>query len=210
MAGTNERSPTLAQPEASEDARVTRTRRRLSDALIALALERPFASITVRDLTDRADVGYATFFRHYAGTEELLRAMLADLQSELTTRLRPLAREDPEAAGKLVFRHARDNADLYRVLIRTSRSLDLLPAMLQVGVENLEITYRAKPDSRVPFDVAANHFIRSFMDLIEWWLDHDLPYGPDRMAEIYMELIVKPTERTAFEPRPESSRDATG
>lgn len=204
MAGTNERSSIHAQSETSEDARVRRTRRRLNEALVELALERPFESITVRDLTDRARVGYATFFRHYAGTEDLLQAMLADLLEELVARLRPLAREDPGAAGKLVFRHARDNADLYRLLIRTSRSLDLLPTIVQVGIENIKATYRAKPESRVPLEVAANHFIRSFMDLIEWWLDHDLPYGPDRMAEIYLELIVGPTERAALERRPDT------
>jgi AcrR family transcriptional regulator len=201
MPRTNGSSPALRRRERVEDVRVTRTKLKLSEALVELALERPFAAITVRDLTDRADVGYATFFRHYEGTEELLRAMLADLLEELLTRLRPLVREDPEAAGTLVFRHARENADLYRVLIRTSRPLGLLPTIVQVGVENLEATYRARPGSRVPLDIAANHFIRSFMDLIEWWLDHDLPYGPDRMAEIYLELIVRPIERVAIEPR---------
>lgn len=202
MPRTNGTPPALRPPDRAEDARVTRTKRRLSEALVELALERPFAAITVRDLTDRAGVGYATFFRHYGGTAELLRAMLADLLEELVTRLRPLVREDPEAAGKLVFQHARENADLYRVLIRTSRPLGLLPTIVQMGVENLEATYRARPGSRVPLDIAANHFIRSFMDLIEWWLDHDLPYGPDRMAEIYLELIVRPIERVAIEPRP--------
>ena len=195
------RSTTPIDDGGSEDARVVRTRRRLSRALVRLALERPFSTITVRDLTDHAGVGYATFFRHYPSTEELLRAMLDDLLEALVERLRPLATEDPAATGRLVFEHARDNADLYRVLIRTSRTLGLLPAIVQVGIDNLTTTYRARPDSSVPLDIAANHFIRSFVDLIEWWLDHDMPYDVDRMAEIYLELIVRPTERVAIEPR---------
>lgn len=198
---TSDRNPAPAVPRDSlEDARVARTRRQLSEALVALALERPFGTITVRDLTDRASIGYATFFRHYKSVEELLRAMVEELLQELVGRLRPIAHE-PAVAGELVFRHAQQHADLYQVLLRTSRSIDILPTVVRVGVENVHETYAARPGSDVPLDIAAHHFIRSFMNLIEWWLDHDMPYPPERMARIYLELIVRPTERAALVPR---------
>ena len=49
------------------DRRVRRTRRALAEALVALASTRPYETITIRDITDRADIGSATVFRHYAG-----------------------------------------------------------------------------------------------------------------------------------------------
>ena len=182
---------------AAEDPRIIRTRRHLSTALVALALERPLGAITIRDLTDRAEIGYATFFRHYKMVEELLGDMLDDLLRELVAELRPIAAE-PVAAGTLVFRHAHEHADLYRVLLRTSRTTDILSTVVRVGVANVRQTYAPRPGSAVPLDVAAHHLIRSFMDLIEWWLDHDMPYPPERMAEIYRDLIVGPTERVAL------------
>ena len=45
------------------DRRIRRSKRALAAALVELTAERPFNSITVRDITDRADVGYATFYR---------------------------------------------------------------------------------------------------------------------------------------------------
>src|SRR5690606_12454565 len=61
------------------DARVRRTRRRLQDALVALVLERGYEAVTIRDVAERADVGYATFFRHYASKEALLLDLLEGL-----------------------------------------------------------------------------------------------------------------------------------
>ncbi len=46
------------------DPRVQRTQTALAKAMIALTLERGYAAITIRDLAERAGIGYATFFRH--------------------------------------------------------------------------------------------------------------------------------------------------
>lgn len=59
------------------DRRVRRTRAALGQALLDLAAERPFEALTVREIVDRADVGDATFFRHYASKEARLRLLFA-------------------------------------------------------------------------------------------------------------------------------------
>ena len=51
----------LAALKKREDARVRRTRDALGDALVALMHEKPFDSITVQDVLDRANVGRSTF-----------------------------------------------------------------------------------------------------------------------------------------------------
>ena len=61
------------------DARVLKTYQRLTDALVALTLERGCDALTVRELTERAEVGYATFFRHFSSKEALLGLCLRAL-----------------------------------------------------------------------------------------------------------------------------------
>ena len=202
---TPDASPSTA-PNAPEDLRVRRTRRLLAQALVELARERPFETITARDLTDRAEIGYATFFRHYGSPADLLRSVVDDLLTELLDLLPPLAGSDPQQAGTLIFRHAREHADLYHLLLRTDRSLDLLDDAVRVGMESLREAYEAKPGSRVPLEVAAHHFIHSFISLIRWWLDHDMPYEPELMGEIYRDLILRPTEAAALCPRAPQAR----
>lgn len=54
------------------DRRVIRTRRALAYALIMLALEQGCESLTIRMVTERAVVGYSTFYRHYQSLDDLL------------------------------------------------------------------------------------------------------------------------------------------
>ena len=71
------------------DRRVRRTRKSLEDALIALTLEKEYEEITIQEITERADVGYRTFFRHYADKDDLLRDVLESTTMELRELMSP-------------------------------------------------------------------------------------------------------------------------
>src|SRR5919112_2023535 len=62
----------LAPSKKKTDARVRRTRDALGDALIALMQEKPFETITVQDVLDRAHVSRSTFYSHYTDKDDLL------------------------------------------------------------------------------------------------------------------------------------------
>lgn len=193
--------PTPAAPARLKDVRVQRTKKLLTQALVELAAEGPTEALTVRDLTARAQVGYATFFRHYASIEDLLREAVDNLYIELMALLPPLTGGHPEKAGAVVFRHVRTHSGLYRLLLQPDRSLGLTDRLMETGVRGLLTAYEPQRDARVPPEVAAYHFIRSFLSLIEWWLDHAQPLTPERMGEIYRDLILAPTEAVALQPR---------
>ena len=107
---------------AIEDRRVRRTKRLLRDALVSLVLERGYSAVTVEDVTERADVGRATFYTHYTDKDELLGQIVADLGEDLKERLRPLVSDSSVGfTGKPVlemFRHAAEERDAYRVVLR--------------------------------------------------------------------------------------------
>ena len=81
-----------------EDRRVTRTRRLLKQALVDLTSEQTFETITLRDITDRADIGYATFFRHYDGKDELMLEIFTGIIEELESQGGPDAPNEEELA----------------------------------------------------------------------------------------------------------------
>src|SRR6187401_425096 len=53
------------------DARVRRTKVALGEALVTLMQEKPFDSITVQDVLDRAHVGRSTFYSHFSDKDDL-------------------------------------------------------------------------------------------------------------------------------------------
>ena len=67
----------------TEDRRARRSRKMLKESLLDLMRKKPFSDISVRDVTDRADMNRGTFYLHYAGTVDLLKSLEADLLEEL-------------------------------------------------------------------------------------------------------------------------------
>lgn len=60
------------------DPRVRRTRKLLKSAFIELMTEQGFDSLTVQDITDRADINRATFYAHFTDKFDLHDQMLVE------------------------------------------------------------------------------------------------------------------------------------
>ncbi|WP_339527920.1 TetR/AcrR family transcriptional regulator, partial [Pseudomonas sp. EL_65y_Pfl2_R96] len=71
------------------DARVTRTRSLLRDAMLALLQDGDAHSITAQRIVAQAGVGYATFFRHYPGVDTLLLDVADELMGRLVKQVAP-------------------------------------------------------------------------------------------------------------------------
>ena len=69
----------MQKTNISEDLRIQRTRKLLQEAFIALTVEKGFAAITVRDITQRARVNRSTFYRHYLDKYDLLEQYMNEL-----------------------------------------------------------------------------------------------------------------------------------
>ena len=65
-----------------EDRRARRTRRLLKESLLEMMKQKRFSEISVRDVTDSADMKRTTFYLHYTDTTQLLQSMEEDLLTE--------------------------------------------------------------------------------------------------------------------------------
>jgi AcrR family transcriptional regulator len=189
---------------ATQDRRVRRTQQLLARALIALTLEKGYDAITIRDITERADIGYATFFRHYADKEALLQDVADVVLEDLLALLAPpMARQsggeaDATALGTVLFRYAADHNEVCRVLLGSRGSSGLMDRLIEAGTQSMLGDHTPAPESPVPPEIAAHHVVAATVALIQWWLEHGMPYPPERMGQIYHELIFRPTQSIAF------------
>jgi AcrR family transcriptional regulator len=183
----------------TQDRRVKRTQSALAKALMTLTLEKGYDAITIRDITERADIGYATFFRHYADKDALLQDAVDVILEEMIELLDPAtADSDPEGLGTKIFVYVREHSEVCRVLLSSWGKTTLLERLLPKAVTSALETRPPLPDSVVPPEIAAYHLVSSAISLIDWWLNHDMPYPPERMGLIYADLIVRPTNAIAF------------
>ncbi|GAB4579898.1 MAG: TetR/AcrR family transcriptional regulator [Anaerolineales bacterium] len=182
-----------------EDRRIRRSKKLLSQALIELTLEKNYEEITIQDITDRADVGYRTFFRHYADKDELLKDTLATTMLELRELIGPPTPDMfivpgfdvlEETYGVILFEHIQKHSDLYRVLLRSERSV--IESLIAFAIEEFKANFAPLTQSDIPAEIVANHLVSATFALVRWWLDQGMPYPPEKMGEYHARLIIKP------------------
>ena len=179
------------------DRRVLRTQQSLGNALVDLTLEKGYDAITIKELTQRANIGYATFFRHFKHKDELLMSVLETMLVELQKLLKPEMSAYEQAL--IMFEYIKTNSRIYRVFISIPRESHLVRPVYEAVEASVRENYVARDESRIPIEVAINHIVASIVELVRWWIGNDLSYSPEQMATIQSELIVKATEIVALE-----------
>ena len=102
----------------NDDPRATRSRAALSKALLSLVEEKALDQITVREIATRAEVGYATFFRHFPTKEALLETVAADqIRCLINLSLPIMAAQDMRAAEEALFTYVYAHRLLWSALL---------------------------------------------------------------------------------------------
>ena len=179
------------------DRRVQRTRKLLREALMELILEEGYDTISIQDITDKANLGRATFYLHFKDKDDLLMDVMDQMMSDFMAQVPQLSTtkwqlEDSKAIEKL-FDFAADHYDLYRILIIGSGSITASRQLHQRIAENIENAIRAEIEENnaeplVSPHFLANHFAGSLLSTIYWWLDNDLPFDVGQMAEMFQRV----------------------
>ena len=68
------------------DPRVIKTRRLLLDSFVVLVRKKDFTSISVKDITDSAQVNRATFYAHFQDKYDILEYMVIDTFMNLISK----------------------------------------------------------------------------------------------------------------------------
>ncbi len=180
------------------DRRVQRTQQLLHEALIALILEKGYDAVTVQDILDRANLGRSTFYAHYRDKEELLlsgfQALFAAFQTEYL-QLAPAGVDPAQAARNLslfFFRHASTHYGLFKAMIGEQGGKIILDHTQQYLTQFIREHLAAQLTERqknLPVDLLAHYIASSYLALLTWWLDHNLPYTAEEMDALYQKLV---------------------
>lgn len=173
------------------DARQIRSRKALTGALLALLVEKPFDQLTIREITNRAGTGYATFFRHYPTKEALLEDIAAEQIANLLDLTLPILkdRDSYESARTLCF-HVDKHRKLWSALLTGGAAGILRDEFIrQARVLISELSFQPE---WLPADLGVIFGAGSTIDLLAWWLSQDEYRPPEEIANIVSKLIVGP------------------
>lgn len=88
-------------PPTRTQRRTQKTKRKLMTAAVQLFAARGIDATSVEEITDRADVGKGTFYRHFGSKEELLECLLDDSVTRLQKAVTSACHGQPSLSGVL-------------------------------------------------------------------------------------------------------------
>ncbi len=184
------------------DRRVQRTRQMLFNALMELMMEKNYADILVSEITERANLGRATFYLHYRDKDDLLASNIEAIFEQVAERIRPLFKQallaEDTVQGRILFEEAQQNSQLYRMILSGQGGM-VLYNRLQSRFAELIADMLEKlllgGDSPVEIPLLANYLSGAILFLVKWWLENDMPRSPDYMAAVMQHLIRPGMER---------------
>jgi AcrR family transcriptional regulator len=181
------------------DLRVRRTRKLLSDALVALLAKQPFEAITVREICERAMVHRATFYTHFADKYELLRSVLNDVEADLL-RIQTTKEWDVESGHFVLplIDYVVAHRSLFTLLLVEKDAHSLTALMRRQFAAMTEAQVKKFQESgihySVPSPVMAQFFAGAVLGVIAWWLENDQPISAVRLTEYLDHLLSKQYE----------------
>ena len=181
----------------SDDLRVRRTRKLLQDALIELTVEKGYAAVTVSDITERAMVNRATFYRHYLDKYDLLEQYVQDLGKMTTVggmneeESFTAEKTDPHPQGVpkglvIMLEHIQRYSDFYRVMLGANGDARFIQRFRQLS----EWRYRAllryfqvEDEAKLPpLELRLSYASCAGIGAILWWLENGQPLSPEELA----------------------------
>ena len=179
------------------DRRVRKTRRQLRECLITLLKEKKVQDITVRELTDMADLNRGTFYLHYKDVFDLLEKTEAELQEDFNQLVCKHDAVDLKQRPSVIFNEiyslVYDNADLIEILLGENGDLNFVNRLKQLIREKCLKDWMEvfRSGNAAAFDAFFSFIVSGCIGLVQYWLDSGLKETPEQLASLVEQIISK-------------------
>ena len=186
-----------AATEKKEDRRVRRTKKLLTQALTQLLQEKQINEITVKELTDLADMNRGTFYLYYKDMFDMLEKIEDGMFEALDAIVSPHEHDDVSQQTKPIlldlFRFIEDNQEMCRVLLSPHGDMNFLHRLNEVVREKC---LKAWPDIRkekgeADFDYHYSFVVFGCAGIIRAWVNRNCPESAEIMAEMAYGMILR-------------------
>jgi AcrR family transcriptional regulator len=186
-----EKALSQARRSPITDTRMRRTRKALRDALLELLQRKRIDQLTIRDIAAEADIGYATFFRHYASKEQLLEEIAAEEIARLTELTVPLlSPSDTRVSCLALCNYVHAHRVLWSALLTGGAAGTLREEFIRLVQQPRT---RSIPRPRwLPTELGAVFGVGATIEIIGWWLQRPDELTPKQVANILSRLVVAP------------------
>ena len=187
----------IEAPQKKEDRRVRRTKKLLTQALTQLLQEKQINEITVKELTDLADMNRGTFYLYYKDMFDMLEKIEDGMFEALDAIVSLHEHDDVSQQTKPIlldlFRFIQDNQEMCRVLLSPHGDMNFLHRLNEVVREKC---LKAWPNIRkekgeADFDYHYSFVVFGCAGIIRAWVNRNCSESAEKMAEMAYGMILR-------------------
>ena len=169
---------------SSDDRRIRKTKKALREALADLMMKKELRSITIRELSDTADVHRATFYAHYKDIYDLYEQLEAAVIEDIGAIIVNDFSHNYKEMFKAIIDYVIDNSKTCRMFLSNPTFQDRLSNFLEenyleawkyeTGVNQVTEEWR----------YLTRYHIQGFLAMIRLWAESDYIYSKDKLTNI--------------------------
>lgn len=179
-----------------QDRRIRKTQRLLKESLLELMEKKDFKNISVKDITDLADLNRGTFYLHYADTYSLLQEMETDVLKDfqyMVNSYRDVFKKDSLLPVVIpIIQYIEENKKICKILFENSSSNDFVnrfhTLVLKNGTAIIKEQYPGAKDDTLSYYL---EFITyGLTGVLKQWLNTDMKEQKEEVAEFVDKVIM--------------------
>ncbi|WP_145147787.1 TetR/AcrR family transcriptional regulator [Paenibacillus xylanexedens] len=167
------------------DRRVIKSQDAIKKAVLELMAEKIFEEITIRDISDRANVNRGTIYLHYMDKYDLLDKIIEEHIGNLRDLCHAASEMSFQEGNYVWFEYFANNHLFFSTMLNTksatyfhSRFIDLIVQEYKIEVDTTEGKNKGMDD-----EVILQFLAAAVVGSVEWWFKNGMTIPPRVMAE---------------------------
>ncbi|WP_173275913.1 TetR/AcrR family transcriptional regulator [Paenibacillus sp. NEAU-GSW1] len=188
--------------EEKADLRKKRTKRLLRTALLELVEEKGLERVTVRDLTERAEINRGTFYLHYRDVPDFMERLSGEIfdgMKSLLTQLNPYEIKQyaekgvPYPGAVQVLNYVAQNADYFRVILGPNGDTRFSMKVKEFMSDHLysHVFSKASDEFKFPRDYLIAFITSANIGLYTHWILNGMSMPVEELALFITRILYK-------------------
>ncbi|MDP1420617.1 TetR-like C-terminal domain-containing protein [Peribacillus simplex] len=175
------------------DRRIVRTRDAIKKAFLELMSEKNFDSITIQDISDRANINRATVYLHYLDKFDLLDKVIEEHIHNMANLCELEAEMDWIESTVICMEYLESNYLFFSTMLASEGARYFRSRFVQHNIEEFkkDVDVTKGKNLGQNEDIIAEFVANAYVGVVEWWLKNGRPYPPQEMAEKLGDLLER-------------------
>lgn len=172
----------------TDDRRIRKTKKALREALAELMMKKELHSITIRELSDTADVHRATFYAHYKDIYDLYEQLEDATVDEISAMIVGDPSHTYEELFKTIIDYVLDNSKTFRMFLSNRTFYERISILFEEKYFDIWQYETGQNEVTEEWRFLTRYHMQGCLAIISRWVENDYSYPKDKLTDMILKV----------------------